>query len=297
MEKRMEIDTKSVGKQSRPCDVSLSPRLAMNYAAALGDDNPWYFHDDRPEGIFAPPMMAVALTWPLSAAFETYWDDVGIPLEAQARQVHYNESVSWVRPMRPDENLTIRGTVQAIRPHPSGTLIALRYEATDRQNAPVFAEYITGLLRGVCISGDGKGEGDLPNAGPARSQEEGEQWIESIQIDPLAAHLYDGCTDIVFPIHTSRAFAQQVGLPAPIYHGTAMLGLAVKEILNREGGADPRRLCNVYAGFRGMVFPGTTVKLRVTRALQEPGMKTVHFEVETPDGNLAIREACLQLRL
>lgn len=292
----VNISTDCVGKRSQSLHVSLSPRLTMNYAAALGDANPCYFHDDRPEGIVAPPMLAVALTWPLSASFAAYWGEVGIPLEAQARQVHYNESIAWARPIRPDENLSIQGEIQALRPHPSGALIAIRYDAIDRQNQPVFTEYITGLLRGVRIEGDGLGMGDLPASGPGRNPEAGALWAETIQIDALAAHLYDGCTDIVFPIHTSRAFARQVGLPEPIYQGTAMLGLAVKEILNRDGGADPRKLLNVHAGFRGMVFPGAEVRLRVLQVLGDAGTKTVHFEVETPDGNLAIREGRLQLR-
>lgn len=39
----------------------------MNYAAAVGDDNPRCFDDERPAGVVAPPMLAVALTWPLAA--------------------------------------------------------------------------------------------------------------------------------------------------------------------------------------------------------------------------------------
>ena len=282
----MKISAAHVGARSLRHVTALSPRQAMNYAAALGDGNPWYFQDDRPEGVIAPPMLAAALTWPLSASFEEFWSGSGIPAEVQTRQVHYNESLVWLRPLQADEQLSIQGEIQAIQPHASGSLIAIRYEATDRAGRAVFTEYITGLLRGVTIDGDGGGTLPEPVQNPGLTAG---LWQQALRIDPLAAHLYDGCTDIVFPIHTSFAFARNAGLPGPIYQGTALLGLAVKEIVNREAAGDPRQLAAVQAGFRGMVFPGTTVLLRVLGTFLENSVKTVYFEVETPEGAMAIR--------
>ncbi|UCG04133.1 MAG: MaoC family dehydratase N-terminal domain-containing protein [Candidatus Heimdallarchaeota archaeon] len=34
----------------------------MNYAAAIDDNNEFYFDDERKDGIVAPPMFAVATT-------------------------------------------------------------------------------------------------------------------------------------------------------------------------------------------------------------------------------------------
>lgn len=292
----MKIATQCVCARSRPLTVALSPRQTMNYAAALDDGNPWYFQDDRPEGIVAPPMVAVALTWHLSADFAAHWPEVGIPPEVQAQQVHYNESIVWARPLQCDEQLTIQGTIQAIRPHPAGTLMVICYEAVDRAGQSVFTEHITGLLRGVGLEGDGEGAGALPAWGQSTGLTTG-LWQEVLRIDPLAAHRYDGCTDIVFPIHTSFAFARNAGLPGPIYQGTALLGLAVKEIVNREGAGDPRGLAAVQAGFRGMVFPGTSALLRVLGTRLENRMKTVYFEVDAPEGGRAIRDGHVTFRV
>jgi len=266
----------------------------MNYAAALGDANPWYFDDARPEGIVAPPMLAVALTWPLSADFEASWSAAPIAPAIRARQVHYNESLHWHRPIPAHEDLTIQGEIQAIQPHDAGALIAIRYDAVARDGANVFTEYITGLLRGVSV--DGAGAGALP---PRQETPDfdGSLWREPVRVDPLAAYLYDGCTDISFPIHTSRRVARAAGLPEPIYHGTATLGLAVKEIINREAAADPRALMEVHCGFRGMVFPGSIILIRVLGTLLENNMKTVYFEVETPEGAMAVRNGRAVLRL
>ncbi len=290
----MEIESRYVGTRSQPLTVALSPRQTMNYAAALGDGNLHYFDDTRAAGICAPPMLAVALTWPLSSRFDVYWGDSDFPVEAQQRQVHYNERILWDRAMAPDETLTIQGEIVAMTPHPGGTEITIRYEATGRDGGRVFTEYIGGLLRNVALVDEGRFSDEVP---PPIASPEGdtEQWSTSIGIDPLAAHLYDGCTEIVFPIHTSVAFARQVGLPDPIYHGTATLGLAVREILNREGGGDPARLREVRGGFRGMVMPGSSITLRVNAIHGHEGQKIVHFSVVNSEGADAIRNGRVHL--
>lgn len=291
----IEIDAALVGARCRPLSVSLSPRQTMNYAAALDDENPYYFDDTRREGILAPPMIAVALTWPLSADLEGAWGDSGIPIEARMRQVHYNESLVWLRPLRPDDHLEIDGELCALMPHPAGTLATLRYAACDQSGNAVFTEYITGLLRGVGLSGDGRSSDVVPQVSGAPEGLEG-GWETPIEIAPLAAHRYDAGSDISFPIHTSRAFARQMGLPDAIYHGTATLGLALREVLNREGDADPRCLAELHAGFRGMVFPGTVVTLVVSGVQLESGGKTVYFGIKTATGDWAVRHGRVVLK-
>lgn len=288
----MEIDSRYVGIRSQAVVAELSPRQTMNYAAALGDNNPHYFADDAPGGIWAPPMIAVALTWPLSSQFERYWPDSEFPVEVQQRQVHYNESIAWLRPIRPDEHLTLQGEIVAMVPHPSGTLITICYEATGRDGSGVFTEHISGLFRGVTLTDDGAGHAP----GPAEGPDVDHPWSVKLYIDPLAAHVYDGCSDIVFPIHTSVAFARQVGLPRPIYHGTAMLGLVVREILNRERDGDPAMLSALHCGFRGMVFPGEEVELRVHGRFDAGGEDVVYFDVADARGKLVLRGGRVHLR-
>jgi acyl dehydratase len=291
----MEINASFVGKRSKPFETTLSARKTMNYAAALGDNNAHYFDDARPEGIWAPPMMAVALTWPLSARFDEFWGDTRFPEEVRARQVHYNESLTWSRTMRPDERLSIQGEIVSMLQHPSGTLMTIRYEATGHEGDVVFTEHITALFRNVTLTDDGV-ESEPPPQVVDMPEDTNQCWSSTVPIDPLAAHLYDGCTDISFPIHTSVSFARQVGLPDTIYHGTATLGLAVREILNREGGSDPARLVRVQCGFRGMVLLGTEITVCV-RAMVETGAERVFcFDVDNGAGEPALRQGRVHLK-
>jgi len=83
-------------------------------------------------------------------------------------------------------------------------------------------------------------------------------------VDPLAPFIYDGCTDIHFPIHTSRKFAHDVGLPGIIHQGTATLAYAARELVNREAGGNPALLKNTRLSFYGNGTAGSDIMVRMT---------------------------------
>src|SRR5690349_7114867 len=103
----MEVVSTYAGSSSKPLQCEVTWRHAMNFAAAVHDQNPWYFDDEREEGIVAPPMLAVALTWPFGQSATTYWDASKFPLDLLVRQVHYTEQIVFDRPLRPGDKLTI----------------------------------------------------------------------------------------------------------------------------------------------------------------------------------------------
>ncbi|HOC73541.1 MAG TPA: MaoC/PaaZ C-terminal domain-containing protein [Candidatus Hydrogenedentes bacterium] len=289
----MIVSPEYVGRTCRPLEVRVTPRRAMNYAAAVEDDNPRYLDDTRPDGLLAPPMLAVALTWPISANFAEYWGDTGFPAEILARQVHYSEHIAWARPLRAEETLLVTGRVAAILPHRAGTHLVIEYTAADETGGTVFVERIGGLLRGVKCDGPGRGEealrggGDAPDDAPPL-------WEKTLPIPPLAAHWYDAGADIHFPIHTSPAFARFVGLPGILYHGTATLSRAVTALVNAEAGGDPARVREVSCLFTAMVFPGDDITLRLhARQPAEDGATRLAFTVENAEGKTALRAGSL----
>ena len=138
------------------------------------------------------------------------------------------------------------------------------------------------LLRGVTCRGE-KIAADLPPE-PAGDWSAGEGWSQKIPIDPLLPYIYDGCTDIVFAIHTSPAFAVGVGLPGIILQGTCTLALAARELVNREADGDPRRLKTLGCRFTGMVRPGSTISVD----LKSRRAESLFFEVLNQEGDRAI---------
>jgi acyl dehydratase len=287
----LEIDSIHVGSRLKPYRVPVDWRWTTNYAAALGDANPRYFDDTRPEGIVAHPVFAVAVTWPVTLHLDQYIQSASFPVELMAMQVHHTEHIAVHRPVRPGQVLTVAGTVAAIRPHRAGTRVILRYEVADQEGAPVFTEHIGGMLRGVRCTDAGRGLDGLP-PDPPRAPQADPLWEAPVPVDPLFSYLYDGCSGIVFPIHTSPAFALGVGLPGIIVQGTATLALAVRELVNREAAGDPQRITSIACRFSGLVRPGTTIRV----VLKHRDGEDLFFEVYDADGSRALSNGHARLK-
>ena len=285
----MEISSKFVGTPLRLLEVVVTARQTMNYAAAVGDNNPCYFHDETAEGIIAPPMLAVALTWQICGRISEYLQADNFPWELLLTQVHYTEHLEFHRPILPGERLFISGKVAAIIPRKAGTLIVLKFDARDTADQQVFTEHIGGMMRGVKCTDGGAGEEDIPSvsASPLSGDVIWEtQWF----VDPLAPFIYDGCTDIHFPIHTSRKFARDVGLPGIIHQGTSTLAYAARELVNREAGGNPTLLKTLACRFTGMVMPGSDIRIRLTGRQTTDSGVLVSFEVLNAEGKKAISD-------
>lgn len=282
----MELDTRFVGLQLSPFRIDVDWRKTTNFAAATGDDNPLFFDDRRPDGPIAPPMLAVALTWPISSNLADYLEVDDFPTEVLMTQIHYSERLDFHRLVRPGDRLTISGRLSGILPHRAGTYSIMRYEAFDAQNRPVFTEHSGVIFRGVKCRGDGMGQ-NLPEDRQG-DWEAGPLWRRKIRIDPMLPYIYDGCSDIVFAIHTSPAFAERLGLPGIILQGTCTLALAARELINREAGGVPQRLKTLSCRFSGMVRPGSTISVDLKSREKE----NLFFEVTNEDNKKAISRGC-----
>lgn len=282
----LSIDNSLVGARLAGLTCQVDWRRTTNYAAATGDANPAYLDDSRPGGLLVPPMFAAALTWPVVS---NLGEQLGgaLPPEVLIRLVHAAEHLVCYRPLKPGDQLAITGRIAALVAKKNSTLMVMRLDAADEQGRPVFTEYISPLFRGVACRGGTKGAEDVPLVSPpapaAALLWEVEQFIERTM-----PYVYDGCTDIVFPIHTSVSFAQAVGLPDILLQGTATLALAARELINREAGGDPTRLRELACRFTGMVTPGRSIRIRLTSRLPMGESTLLGFTVLTDGGQPAL---------
>lgn len=267
----MEIDSNVVGAKLRGLEREINWRQTTNYAAAIGDMNPVYMDDRRSGGIFAPPMFAVAVTWPMVA-------DLSGQLEGRIRpeilntMVHAGEHIIFHRLIRPNDRLLLSGEVAAVIPGRSGTLVFVRIVAVDKKGEPVFTEYTGAMLRGVkCLDGGACME-NMPTTAEFVPQAE-LIWESESHISRQAPYVYDACSDIVFPIHTSPAFAAFVGLPGIILQGTATLAMAARDLVDRECGGDPGLLKELACRFTGMVLPDQSLRVQLLQK-EEAGRDT-----------------------
>ncbi|NIA12442.1 MAG: hypothetical protein GWP08_00070 [Nitrospiraceae bacterium] len=289
----MQIDSDLVGVRSKCLETALTWRQTMNFAAATGDNNPHYLDDERSGGIVAPPMLAVALTWPFSERREDFWDILPPP-EVLQRQVHYTEYLVWHAPMRPNDKLTIQGEVVGLLPHRSGTVLTVCYSAVNAAGNRVFDEYSGALLRGVTCDDQAHTSRALP-AVPKFDDTSQPVWRNPVYIDSLAAHIYDGCTNTVFPIHTSVRFAHFVGLPGVLLQGSVTLSIAVREILGAEADGDPARLRSLNARFARMVKPGSEITIRLLGRRRTDAGVDAFFDVTDEAGKRVVRDGVLGL--
>ena len=279
----MKIESSFTGTPLRDYKTAVDWRATMNYAAAVNDENPLYFNDEAGNDIIAPPMFAVAATWPIAERIWDFIDDENFPKDIIKTQVHYTEHLAFHRPVRPGDDLTIKGRVAAIMPHRAGTVTIVRFDALDRDGKPVFTEHLGAMMRGVECVGGGSGGDTIPVI-PDNTSGEAPLWEQVIPVDRMRPFIYDGCTNIFFPIHTSVAFARMVGLPDIILQGTATLAFAARELTDREAGSNSRRLSKLSCRFTGMVVPPEDIRVRCTGKTLSGGGTDIFFEVLNSSG-------------
>lgn len=267
----------------------------MNYAAAVDDNNEYFFNDEQKDGILAPPMFAVATTWPIIENLSEYLIVDDFPLEVLMTTVHYSEHLKIHRLMKPGDEIIIKGEIAAMVPHRAGTHVILRLEAVDNKNEPIYTQYHGGLLRGVdCIGGE-KGIENIPKI-PSYKQISKPLWKKKITIDSLRSYIYDACSGITFPIHTSREFAHQVGLPGIIMQGTATLAYAAKEITNREAGKNPWKVKEIACRFTSLILPGTEIQVVLDNKIRNKSETDLFFTVLNEDEKRAISGGYIKLK-
>ena len=290
----MKLDSKFAGTPFKEYHTKISWRATTNYAAAVGDANPLYLDDTQKRPLVAPPTFPVAVTWPILSHLQDYIAAKDFPWGVLWTQVHYFEHLILHRLVLPEDELSITGRVAAILPHRAGTHAVMALFAKDRSGNPVFTEYIGAMLRGIECDG-GKGQEDLPPV-PRCDPSESALWSSPIFIDPLLPYVYDGCTHIEFPIHTSPRFAKGVGLPGIILQGTATLALAIREMVNREGSGNPALISEVACKFTGMVKPGTQIRIRCLNSLAREKHRDLFFDVLNEENQKAIRSGYVKLK-
>lgn len=283
----IKISSELVGAETKEYRTEISWRHTTNYAAAVGDNNPFYLDDLRADGLVAPPMFVCVISWPLMQNISDFLD-FPYPLEVLYTMVHYSQHVEYARPLKPGIQVKTTGKVIAMVPKRSGIHMLFKLPVTDLDGELYYTEYAGVMLRGVELTDAGKGAENIPVI-PNFAQDSPLIWESVIPIRPEASYIYDGCSNVSFDIHTSPRFAKMVGLPGIILQGTATLAYAVKELINRESGGDPTRLKTLSAQFTGMVLPDSEIKIRLNHRQNIADKTELGFHIINDKGQTAVR--------
>lgn len=284
-----KLNSLFVGRKSKVLTLKISSHEAMKYSAGIYETNP-IFYDDRIQPLLVHPMYAVALTWKLSSHFDEYWNTAGFPLDVLERQVHYLEELRWYSDLYAGDILHIQGEVKAIVPHLSGTLFWIDYTARNEKGEIVFIEGLGALLRDIPCEDEGKGKELFFRDMKINKKNENILFEDSISIRTVDPLIYDACSDIHFPIHTSWAFSQKVGLLAPVYQGTATLSQTIRMIFEHGFAPPQKKIKYLYTRFSSYVYGGDVLTVRVYKdenCNDKDGK--LYFEVKTPRNEYAIK--------
>ncbi|MFH1529274.1 MAG: MaoC/PaaZ C-terminal domain-containing protein [Pseudomonadota bacterium] len=282
----MEISPEIVGFEVPERKHRIHWRETTSFAAATGDANPRYLDDTVKGGLVAPPLFAVTLTWPLISDLPRVLPEVLTP-DIVATMVHANEHLIFHEPIRPGDKLHLRGRIEGLVPTQAGAFLVMRSEGVIPGRGPMFTEYGGVLFRGVKVGGDARLLSKLPEV-PKPMSDGAPLWQAEIPVERTLPFIYDGCTGIVFPIHTSVRAAKEAGLPDIVLQGTATLALAARQVVNSECDGIPFALKEIACRFTGLVVPGTPVHFRLLGRDRSQGRTGVYFDLVVKGGNPAL---------
>src|SRR5262249_20811023 len=282
----MPVRAAAVGEELLPSTVDVTVRMALAFAAGIGDVGPRTFDDAVPEALVASPSFCVRLEWAVLSAGRA--KVLGLEDGERLRAVHVEQDSTFHRPIRPGDRLTTRARIVATRATSAGALVLTRLSTTvATSDDPVVTSWHSAIYRGVALGGAAGRVEEAPRhpSPPASLPHRVE-----IPVAREAAHVFTECAGIWNPIHSERHVALEAGLPDVVLHGVATWALAGREIVKAHADGDPTRLRRLRARFKAPVVPGGSITLVHGRVGGD-----VFFRVFDAKGDDAVTEGYAQL--
>jgi acyl dehydratase len=254
----MPLNADIAGRHLPEQEMLVTPRMALAYAAGIGDESDVCYDDERPD-FMAHPAFCVTPEWRLVTDSRTR--RLGMTHDETIRGVHAGQNTRFIKPIRPGMTLRLSGQVIDVRPTRAGGLVRTRLEIADARSGEALSSTITtAMYRGVDVVGNAVHD--------PSTHDVTEDWTEptessstAIPLDRFFAHRYSECADIWNPIHTEQRVAHAAGLRGIIVHGTALWALAGREIIRRYAPGEPWRLSSLNGRFSAMVMAGEPITI------------------------------------
>lgn len=269
---------KTIGRRR----VAVTKRMTLAYAAGIGADDACYLDDAREGGPVAPLSFLTSLEWQVMMAPD-YLSAVGRD-EATAYNglVHAFQDSTFMRPVRPGDDLEVFGQIVEQRVTSAGTLVVCRITTLDRPTGqPVGVSWFGAMYRGTPLDGRPAVWAEGPRW-PDRAAAVRQDGSTEIAIPRQLPHVYSECASIWNPIHTERAFALASGLPDIILHGTCTWAMALQRLAAALGRADDLPFRRFAARFSRMVIPGHPVLLEHSADIQDGASFVVRNHLGMP---------------
>lgn len=289
MRERIKLNSELLGADITPSQYMVAFRDISNFAASIGDENPAYYSHKAQSGIVGHPVLPVKWSWQVICALPQK-STVAIPDGLLENMLHQSEHLILHRPVRPGDELRVSGKWVGLRPHKMGVKVGLRFDYWDSRAQPVVTEYVGGIILGAHYM-DGKNVLEFP---PVIEQPDSNEvlWQREIPVSRLTCYHYDGCNDIVYPIHTDIKRAREQGLPDIILQGTATLAMCTSMLIESCAGKNPARVAAVAGKFTDILVPPNMLTVRVYKQTAHE----VFFDSVEQNGKYVLRDGYLRIR-
>ncbi len=274
----MALNKNCIGKQYPQVTSQATLEAMQKYARAYNDDNPAFFDQGRPGGIVAPPMYAVAVTWP---ALTAVMADTELNVDL-VRMLHGEQDIEFFAPIRPRDELTSAARIASIETKANGETLVLELETRNQHGERTARLHFVAFVRGGGRGGAAEARAPEPNRG--------EPVLSIAQtIDKDQTYRYKEASGDINPIHVDANFAKMAGLPGIIVHGLCTMAFTSKVMIDNLCRSDPLRLKRLRVRFSRPVFPGDTITTKVWQEGEHDGRRVYAYETYNPSGQAVIR--------
>lgn len=147
----MPLDPSFIGRTYPPTPpYEVGREKIKEFARAVGDDNPAYFHPDAAralghQDVIAPPTFPIVVTM---AAWRQVVADPALGID-YGRVVHGDQKFVYTRPVRAGDRLQVTVSVENVRSAAGNDLVTIRADVATTEGEPVCATYATLVARGT----------------------------------------------------------------------------------------------------------------------------------------------------
>lgn len=254
----MPLNPDCLGRSYGPSNTQISDEMISCFLAATLDDGRAYHQRPR----LAPPTLAFVPCWPVIQ--EALADaDLGA---APGQIIHGEQVMKFHRPLATGDELTTHGVIAAISPKGRNELYVIHLSTTDQAGNLVVEQDNICISLGSAQPTDGaptsthRPEGSSkppPDSAPTEPT-----LVASVEIPPDITHRYANASNDRTALHLDDDEARRLGFPGIIVHGMCLLSIAVRDVVSRLAGNDPRRIAELSVRFARPVQPGARLLSR-----------------------------------
>lgn len=289
----MPFESSVVGTEAEPYIHRTDSRWGMNYAAAIGDENPTLL-DTRRDRLVIHPMY---LSFPEWESMQMLMPSLRLSDDERERSVEMHHDTELYQPLVAGMDLYTVSSVRAVQEHRAGTQVIFTVKTTDTAGTPVGTSTVQALYRDVDLIGESRGK-PIERDAIVSNKSYSFDTVVPLSIPATACHVYSECARIWNPFHTDISVAERVGIHGLILHGTATLARVVSEICNAYESLSIETVSRVNADLRAMVIVPTSLKLELAIIpTVEDQFRRVAFQLRTQEGDFALKRGSIEFQI